>query len=49
MAAPNGGLSALVGDFKEEGNKYFRTAEYLKAAAAYTKAIKLAGKDGSDE
>lgn len=43
------GLSAQVGELKEEGNKFFRAAEYLKAAAAYTKAIKLAGKDGASD
>ena len=36
-------------ELKEEGNKFFRAAQYLKAAAAYTKAIKLAGADGSAE
>lgn len=49
MTEPAGGLSAQVGELKEEGNRFFRAAEYLKAAAAYTKAIKLAGKDGSNE
>ena len=44
-----GGLSDQVGELKEEGNKFFRAAQYLKAAAAYTKAIKLAGADGSNE
>ena len=27
-------------EFKEEGNKYFKDEDYLKAAASYTKAIK---------
>ena len=44
--APSGGLSDQVGELKEEGNKFFRAAEYLKAAAAYTKAIKMASKEG---
>ena len=46
--APSGGLSDQVGELKEEGNKFFRAAEYLKAAAAYTKAIKMASKEGSE-
>lgn len=42
-------LSPQVAELKEEGNAFFRGAEYLKAAAAYTKAIKAATKDGTEE
>jgi hypothetical protein len=42
------GLTPEVQAFKDDGNKNFRVAEYLKAAAAYTKALKLAERDGSE-
>ena len=32
---------------KEQGNTFFRDDDFLKAAAAYTKAIKAAGPDAS--
>jgi len=47
-AAPSDGLSAEVAALKEEGNALFRASEFLRAAATYTRAIKLAGKDGSN-
>ena len=34
------GLSPEVDALKSEGNSHFRLAEYLKAAASYTKALK---------
>ena len=43
------GLSPEVQAFKDEGNKNFRVAEYLKAAASYTKALKHAERDGSEQ
>ena len=39
------GLSPEVTALKNEGNGHFRLAEYLKAAAAYTKALKHAERD----
>jgi len=43
------GLSPEVQALKDEGNKNFRVAEYLKAAASYTKALKQAERDGSEQ
>ena len=35
-------------ELKEEGNTFFRSGDYLKAAATYTKAIKAAADHGID-
>ena len=34
-------LSNELSAMKDEGNEYFRSGEYLKAAGSYTKAIKV--------
>ena len=34
-------LSDELSAMKDEGNEYFRSGEYLKAAGSYTKAIKV--------
>ena len=47
MAAAETPLPAEVNERKEEGNALFRDGDFLKAAAAYTKAIKAAGPDAS--
>lgn len=33
---------------KDEGNNFFRSGDFLKAAGSYTKAIKAAGKDAAE-
>jgi len=34
-------------DYKDEGNQYYKSKEYTKAVASYTKAIELDSSDGS--
>ena len=36
-------------ELKEEGNTFFRSGDYLKAAATYTKAIKAAADHGIEK
>merc|ERR1719390_258202 len=41
-------LPEELATMKDEGNEFFRSGEYLKAAGSYTKAIKNAGKDATE-